>query len=156
MNRELDIIDIAIINELQKDSRLSVRELASRVHRSATPVFERLKRLEADGIITGYTVRLNLDKIGRGFTVFCNVRLKHINTDIHVAFAQAVHEMAEVAECYNVSGAFDYMLKVQVPDMHTYRHFVTDKLGQLEMLDSVQSVFVMEDIKQSVISVSSK
>lgn len=156
MNRELDTIDIAIINELQKDSRLSVRELASRVHRSATPVFERLKRLEADGIITGYTVRLNLDKIGRGFTVFCNVRLKHINTDIHVAFAQAVHEMAEVAECYNVSGAFDYMLKVQVPDMHTYRHFVTDKLGQLEMLDSVQSVFVMEDIKQSVISVSSK
>lgn len=156
MNRELDTIDIAIINELQKDSRLSVRELSSRVHRSATPVFERLKRLEADGIITGYTVRLNLDKIGRGFTVFCNVRLKHINTDIHVAFAQAVHEMAEVAECYNVSGAFDYMLKVQVPDMHTYRHFVTDKLGQLEMLDSVQSVFVMEDIKQSVISVSSK
>lgn len=155
MNRELDPIDIAIINELQKDSRLSVRELASRVHRSATPVFERLKRLEADGIITGYTVRLNLDKIGRGFTVFCNVRLKHINTDIHVAFAQAVHGMEEVAECYNVSGAFDYMLKVQVPDMHTYRHFVTDKLGQLEMLDSVQSVFVMEDIKQSIISVSS-
>ncbi len=151
--KELDAIDISIINELQRDSRLSVRELASRVHRSPTPVFERLRRLESEGIITGYTVRLDADKVGRGFTVFCNVRLKHINTDIHIAFAEAVREMAEVAECYNVSGAFDYMLKVQVPDMKSYRRFVTEKLGLLSMLDSVQSVFVMEEIKQEAVSV---
>lgn len=153
MERPLDEIDIAIINELQKDSRLSVRELASRVHRSTTPVFERLRRLESEGIIKSYTVRVDLDKVGRGFTVFCNVRLIHINTEIHTSFAQEVQKMPEVAECYNVSGAFDYMLKVQVPDMKSYRKFVTDKLGKLEMLDSVQSVFVMEDIKQTPVTV---
>ena len=154
MDTTLDEIDIAIINELQKDSRLSLRELARRVHRSTTPVFDRLRRLEAEGVIKGYTIRVDLDKVGRGFIVFCNVKLKHISTEIHTEFAREVHGMSEVAECYNVSGAFDYMLKVQVPDMKSYRRFVTDKLGRLPMLDSVQSVFVMEDIKQSPVTLA--
>lgn len=147
MERELDDIDVAIINELQADSRLSLRELANRVHRSTTPVFERLRRLESDGIVKGYTISVDLEKIGRRFTVFCNVSLRHINTEIHEAFAHEVETMEEVSECYNVSGAFDYMLKVEVPDMKSYRKFVTEKLGRLDMLDSVQSVFVMETVK---------
>lgn len=156
MDKNLDEIDIAIINELQKDSRLSVRALAQRVHRSATPVFDRLRRLEAEGVIKAYTVRVDLDKVGLGFIVFCNVKLKHISTEIHIEFAREVRSMPEVAECYNVSGSFDYMLKVQVPDMKSYRRFVTDKLGRLPMLDSVQSVFVMEDIKQTPVTFSTE
>lgn len=144
---ELDEIDNAIIDELQKDSRLSLRQLAAKVHRSTTPVYERLKALEREGVIVSYTIKLDLNKVGRGFVVFCNVSLKHINTEIHEEFARSVSEMSEVAECYNVSGAFDYMLKVQVPDMQSYRRFVTEKLGRLEMLESVQSVFVMDEIK---------
>lgn len=151
MERELDEIDIAIINELQKDSRLSLRELANKVHRSTTPVFERLRRLEAEGIIQSYTINVDLVKTGRRFTVFCNVSLRHINTEIHEAFAREVENMDEVSECYNVSGAFDYMLKVEVPDMKSYRKFVTEKLGRLDMLDSVQSVFVMESVKQKAL-----
>lgn len=144
---KLDDIDIAILDELQKDSRLSLRQLAARVHRSTTPVYERLRALEREGVIISYTLKLDLNKVGLGFTVFCNVRLKHINTEIHQEFARAVKTMPEVAECYNVSGAFDYLLKVQVPDMQSYRLFVTNKLGRLEMLESVQSVFVMDEIK---------
>lgn len=144
---ELDEIDRSILRELQSDSRLSVRELAHRVHRSATPVFERLRRLEAMGVIRGYTIDIDPDKIGRGFTVFCNVSLKHISTEIHEAFAAEVDAMPEVVGCYNVSGTFDYMLKVEVPDMKSYRRFVTERLGRLDMLDSVQSVFVMEVVK---------
>lgn len=140
--------DIAILRELQRDSRLSVRELAARVHRSPTPVYERLRRLEAEGIIKGYTLNLDLEKAGRGFTVFCNVKLRHISTEIHERFAAEVKAMEEVTECYNVSGTVDYMLKVQVPDMKSYRVFVTDRLGRLEILESVQSVFVMQTIKQ--------
>ena len=86
--KELDDIDLDILRALRYNGRLSVRELAAKVHRSPTPVFERLRRLESEGIIKGYTVELNMDKIGRGFTVFCNVRLKHINTDIHIEFAR--------------------------------------------------------------------
>lgn len=146
--KELDDIDLDILRALRDNGRLSVRELAAKVHRSPTPVFERLRRLESEGIIKGYTVELNMDKIGRGFTVFCNVRLKHINTDIHIEFAREVGEMPEVVDCFNVSGEFDYMLKVQVPDMNSYRRFVTERLGRLSMLSSVQSVFVMEEIKR--------
>lgn len=144
----LDETDLNILKELIQDSRLSVRELSARVHRSSTPVFERLKRLENENIIKQYTVVVDEDAVGRGFTVFCNVSLKHISAEIHREFAEAVAGMSEVVECYNVSGAFDYMLKVQVPDMKTYRRFVTDKLGRLMVLDSVQSVFVMEEIKR--------
>ena len=149
--KELDQTDIDIIRALQADARLSVRELAAKVHRSTTPVFERLRRLEADGVIKSYSAQIDMDKIGRGFTVFCNVRLSHINTQIHIDFAREVEAMPEVSECYNVSGEFDYMLKVQVPDMKSYRRFVTDRLGLLPMVDSVQSVFVMEDLKRSVV-----
>lgn len=148
-SKPLDPIDFDIIRALQQDARLSVRELATRVHRSTTPVFERLRRLEAEGVIRGYSAQVDPDKLGRGFTVFCNVKLRRINTQIHSEFAKVVAEMPEVTDCFNVSGSFDYMLKVQVPDMKNYRIFVTDRLGQLEILDSVQSVFVMETIKQS-------
>lgn len=147
--KSLDYTDLEIIRALQTDARLSVRELAARVHRSPTPVFERLRRLESEGIIRGYSAIVDPDKLGRGFTVFCNVKLTRINTQIHSEFARVVAEMPEVTDCFNVSGSFDYMLKVQVPDMKSYRIFVTERLGQLDMLDSVQSVFVMDTIKQS-------
>lgn len=146
MNK-LDETDLAIIRELRADGRLSVRELSAKVHRSSTAVFERVRRLEADGVIRGYTADVDLEKIGRGFTVFCNVKLARINASIHEEFARALADMPEVAECYNVSGAYDYLLKVSVPDMHAYRTFVTDRLGVMPILDSVHSVFVMEQIR---------
>ena len=151
--KDIDQTDIDILRALQENGRLSTRELAAKVHRSPTPVFDRVKKLENEGVIKAYTALIDMDKIGRGFTVFCNVRLRHINTQIHVDFAREVQAMPEVSECYNVSGEFDYMLKVQVPDMKSYRQFVTGRLGLLSMLDSVQSVFVMEDIKQAVVSI---
>lgn len=144
-----DEVDMDIIRALQGNGRLSVRELAAKIHRSPTPTFERLRRLEQAGIIRGYTVRIETEMLGRNFTVFCNVRLSRINTEIHTDFAKAINAMDEVTECYNVSGSFDYMLKVSVSDMRGYRAFVTDKLGRLSIVDSVQSVFVMETIKQT-------
>ncbi|MDE5644877.1 MAG: Lrp/AsnC family transcriptional regulator [Muribaculaceae bacterium] len=146
---EPDSVDLDIIRELQKDSRQSIREIASKVHRSATPVFERVRRLESHGIIRRYTLDLDMEKIGKGFTVFCNVSLRHISTDIHEDFAAEMLKIPEVTECYNVSGDYDYMLKVQTPDMKSYRKFVTDCLGRIPVLDSVHSVFVMESIKDT-------
>lgn len=147
MDKYLDEVDYSILRALKENARLSIRELASKVHRSPTPVFERMRRLETEGVIKSYSAVVDMEKLGRGFVVFCNVSLKHINTSIHVDFARLVNEMSEVVECYNVSGSYDYLLKVQVPDMKAYRKFVTDKLGNIEMLESVHSVFVMETVK---------
>lgn len=147
MEKELDDVDYSILRALKANARLSIRELAAKVHRSPTPVFERMRRLETEGVIKSYSAVIDMEKLGRGFVVFCNVSLKHINTSIHVDFARMVNDMPEVVECYNVSGSFDYMLKVQVPDMKAYRKFVTDKLGNIDILESVHSVFVMETVK---------
>ena len=149
MDKKLDPTDIDILRVLCGDARLSVREVASRVHRSPTPVFERIKRLESSGVIRGYSADIDLDRLGRGFTVFCNVKLRRINRECHLSFTGAVKEMDEVTECYNVSGAIDYLLKVQVPDMEAYRIFITERLGRLDTVDGVQSMFVMEAIKQN-------
>ena len=86
---QLDKVDIDILRELQRDSRLSVRELAARVHRSATPVFERLRRLESEGVIKGYTLNIDFEKVGRDFIVFCNVKLRRINTSFIAATSAA-------------------------------------------------------------------
>lgn len=147
MEKKYDSIDADILRELQSDSRLSLRQLSAKVHRSPTAVFERLKRLEDEGIIRGYTITFDREKLGRDFVVFCNVKLRRINTSIHEAFAAEMDAMPEVTECYNVSGMYDYMLKVEVPDMNTYRDFVTNRLGNLDMLETVTSVFVMATVK---------
>lgn len=142
-----DDTDAGILKALQDDSRLSVRQLSAKVHRSPAAVFERLRRLEKEGILKGYTITVDRERLGRDFTVFCNVKLRRISATIHEEFAREVSSMEEVTECYNVSGNYDYMLKVDVPDMHAYRSFVTDRLGNLEMLETVNSTFVMSTIK---------
>lgn len=146
----IDDTDRKILRELLADSRISVRQLAARVHRSSTPVHERLHRLEENGVIKNYTIEIDREKVGCGFTVFCNVKLKHINSESHEAFAAAMNDMGEVTECHNISGDFDYMLKIEVPDMKAYHRFVTDSLGRLPMVNSVHSTFVMNTIKKEL------
>ena len=103
----LDKVDFEILRTLQDDGRLTMRELASRVSLSSTPVFERLKRLEANGYIKKYMAVLDAEKLNRGFVVFCNVKLRRMNRDIAKDFVERIKDIPEVTECYNTSGNFD-------------------------------------------------
>lgn len=145
----LDEIDIEILKELQKDSKRTIKELAVAVHRSTTPVFERVKRLEKEGYIKKYTVILDEEKLNKGFCVFCNVKLKQHSSENGLHFANSILQIDEVCECYNISGDFDFMLKVRVPDMKSYQDFVLNKLGKIDSIGSLQSIFVMSEIKQN-------
>lgn len=145
----LDKVDAQILRVLQEDGRLTIKELASRVSLSSTPVFERLRRLEANGYIKKYVALLDAEKVNHGFAVYCNVKLSRINAEIHQSFAAAVEEFEEVTECYNISGDYDYLLKIQVRDMKEYQQFIVNKLGKIEEVISMQSVFVMDEIKHS-------
>ena len=91
---------------------------------------------------------LDAEKLNQGFVVFCKVKMQRMNYDIAVAFARIVGEIPEVTECYNISGSFDYLLKVHAPDMKYYQGFVLNVLGRIENLGSVESVFVMDTVKQ--------
>ena len=146
----LDRTDLQILKILQEDGRITVKELARRVHLSPTPVFDRMRRLEAAGIIERYTTVLNADKLGQGFIVFCSVKLRRMGKDIAHDFIDRIQNIPEVAECYNISGEFDFLLKVYAPDMHYYNEFLINVLGTIESLGSVQSCFVMNPVKTSI------
>jgi len=143
----LDDKDKDILRTLQNNARLTNKELALKVHLSTTPVFERVKRLERLGFIKQYATILDETKLNRGFTVFCSVKLRRLNADYANAFAEMVRAVPEVTECYNISGSFDYMLKVQSPDMNYYKKFILDVIGRHENIASLESTFVMEEVK---------
>lgn len=146
---ELDEIDLQILRTLQKNAKLTTKELADAVHLTPTPVFERQKRLERQGYIKRYVAVLNPDKMGLGLMVFCKVKLKQINHEIADAFARRIVRIPEVTECYNTSGSYDYLLKVRAADMKQYQEFVLNKLGEIEHLASIESTFVMSEVKQN-------
>lgn len=145
----LDETDILILRELQQNSRLTNKELAARIHLSTTPTFERTRRLEREGYIKLYTAIVDADRIDRSFTVYCNISFKQINGSLADNFRMIVNSWEEVTECYNVSGDCDFMMKVSVRGMKEYQEFILHKVGALEYIGRIQSIFVMETLKQS-------
>lgn len=143
----LDKTDLAILRAMQENARLTIKELAAQVHLSTTPVFERLKRLESDGYIRKYVAVLDAEKLNRGFVVFCSVKLRRLNRDIAAEFTRIIREIPEVTQCYNISGDYDYLLKIHAPDMKYYQEFILNVLGRIESLGSLTSSFVMDEIK---------
>jgi Lrp/AsnC family leucine-responsive transcriptional regulator len=143
----LDKIDLNILRTLQENARLTTKELAASVNLSSTPVFERLKRLEREGYIKKYIAVLDAEKLNQGFVVFCNVKLRRMNRDIANDFVQRIQQIPEVTECYNISGNFDYILKVHAPNMKYYQEFLINVLGTIESLGSIESTFVMNEEK---------
>ena len=148
-NVQLDKTDLQILKILQENGRITIKELSMKVHLSPTPVFDRVRRMESSGIIERYTTVLNAAKLGQGFIVFCSVKLRRMGKEIANDFVARVQNIPEVAECYNISGDFDYLLKVYAPGMQYYNDFIINTLGTIESLGSIQSWFVMNEVKNS-------
>jgi Lrp/AsnC family leucine-responsive transcriptional regulator len=149
MAAPIDETDLQILKTLQNNAKLTTKELADAVHLTPTPVFERQKRLERQGYIKKYVAILDPEKLGLGLMVFCKVKLKQINHEIADAFTRRIMRIPEVTECYNTSGAYDYLLKVRARDMKQYQEFVLTKLGDIESVSSIESTFVMAEVKQN-------
>ena len=145
----LDEIDLQILKTLQKNAKLTTKELAEAVHLTPTPVFERQKRLEKHGYIKKYVAVLDPEKLEQGLQVYCKVKLQQINHEIADASVRKIQRIPEVTECYNTSGSYDYLLKVRAHDMKQYQQFVLNKLGEIESLASIESTFVMSEVKQN-------
>ena len=146
----LDETDLQILRTLQRNAKLTTKELAEAVHLTATPVFERQKRLERQGYIRKYVAVLDPEKMGQGLLVFCKVKLKQMNREIAEAFVRRIQRIPEVSECYNTSGEYDYLLKIRARDMKQYQEFVLNKLGAIESLGSLESTFVMAEVKNDL------
>ncbi|MBG9377834.1 Lrp/AsnC family transcriptional regulator [Panacibacter sp. DH6] len=148
-NITLDSKDLAILIILQQNARATVKEISEKIHLSTTPVHERIKRMEESGVIRQYATLLDHAKVKKGLMVICYVSLKQHNKNAGARFIKAIHEMNEVIECYNISGQFDFMLKVVAENMDAYYDFHVNKLSQSDNIGQVQSVFVMGIVKQT-------
>lgn len=146
---KLDQKDFAILKLLQLNARVTVKEISDKVHLSTTPVYERIKRMEEAGVIKQYATLVDNSKVKKGLIVICNVSLKQHNKTAGAKFIKTIQEMNEVIECFNISGEFDFMLKIVAENMDTYYDFHVNKLSEIENIGNVQSVFVMGVIKQT-------
>ncbi len=147
---ELDRIDRNIVRILQKNGRISHAELARQVGLSTTPCVERIKKLEKEGVIKGYTALVNPNYLKAGLVVFINIRLARTPKDIFDKFREAAKALPEVQECYLVSGSFDYLIKARVQDMKAYRKFYGQTLLTLPGVMECTSFVVMEEIKDTL------
>lgn len=145
----LDKKDMAILALLQQNARVTVKEISDKIHLSTTPVHERIKRMEDNGVIKQYVTLVDQNKVDLNLMVICYVSLKEHSKNAGVKFIKTINEFNEVIECYSISGEFDFMLKVICKDMNAYYDFHVNKLSQLDNVGNVQSIFVMGVIKQT-------
>ena len=146
---DLDKTDRKILAILQREARISITELATRIGLSPTPVNERIKRLERDRVITGYHAHLNQQLLGLRILVFVELRLSKKSGEIFDAVKRELALVPEVLECHLVAGEFDYLIKARIPDMHDYRGLLGRILLQLPMAIESRSYVVMEEVKES-------
>ncbi|NLR58672.1 Lrp/AsnC family transcriptional regulator [Chitinophaga polysaccharea] len=145
-----DQIDMCIMDILQEDARTTNKEIASRLGKSVTSIFERVKRLEAEGYIQRYIAVLNKHKLGKNLVAYTSVTLKEHGHDRLLSFEQKINSFPEVMECYKMNGQFDYLLKVLVADMEAYEVFNLTKLSRLDNIYKIRSLFVLSETKHEV------
>ncbi|AYB32833.1 Lrp/AsnC family transcriptional regulator [Chryseolinea soli] len=145
----LDKKDYEILRLLQADAKLTVREIATRVHLSPTPVHERIKRMENQGVIRQYVTLLDSHLVNKGIKVICYVSLREHTRRAGKIFIDSILKFKEVIECYNVSGEFDFQLKIVAESMASYHTFYVNSLSEIKGIGQTKSVFVMDTIKET-------
>lgn len=145
----LDNIDLKLIDLLQNDSKQTSKQLSLSLNLSVTAVYERVKKLEKENVIKKYVALIDRNKIDRSFLVFCHIKLIQHTKAYVTNFEKEISQLSEVAECFHVSGDYDYILKVYIKDMEAYRDFMITKLTAIEHIGSTHSTFTIGEVKNS-------
>ncbi len=148
--RPLNRIDRKILRILQDDGRISFAELGRQVGLTTTPCIERVKRLEKDGFITGYSAVVNPEYLDAGLIIFVQIKFDRTSKANFDQFRHAVTLLDQVQECYLVSGGFDYLLKARVADMGAYREFLEETLLSVPGVKESTSIVVMDMAKETL------
>lgn len=144
---KLDKTDIGILNALQNNAKLNIKELSDLLHISKTHIYERIKRLETEGYIKRYVALLDNKKVGLPLIAFCNVSLA-VHDDEHIRrFQEEIRNIEEIAECYSTGGMYDFLIKVVLKDLDHYNVFAFEKLTKVQGIVKMQSSFVLDEIK---------
>ena len=143
----MDAIDKKLLGLLQNDTKKTTKELSMVLNLSVTAVYERIKKLEREGVIKKYVALLDRNKVEKAFVVFCHIKLIQHTKDLIHTFESEVVKLEEVSECFHVSGDYDYILKVNVKDMEEFREFMVTKLTGLQHIGSTHSSFMIGEVK---------
>jgi Lrp/AsnC family leucine-responsive transcriptional regulator len=146
---QLDAIDKKLLHFLQIDSKQTNKELSGKLNLSVTAVYERIKKLEREGIISKYVVLIDKKSVDKSFVTFCSIKLLQHTVDYVVQFEKEVKQIEEVLECYHISGDYDYLLKVIVADMDEFREFMVKKLTSISHIGSTHSAFMISEVKHT-------
>ncbi len=146
---ELDEKDKKLIKLLQDDCKKTTKEYADSLELSKTAVYERIRRLERQGVITNYVALIDKEAVQRDFTVLCHVRLVQHTKENVLRFEREILKLDEVSECFHISGDYDYILKINVKNMKEYREFMVAKLTAISNIGSTQSSFSIKEVKNS-------
>jgi len=150
MMEQLDDVDIRILQLLQKNCRLTNKEIGEKLHKTASPINSRIKRLEDDGFIKGYIAILDQDKIERGLMALTHVQLLNHSEESLNHFEAEICKFEEVLECYHMSGKYDFVLRIAVRDLKVYHDFLMNRLFKLVPNGQIQSTFVMKEAKREL------
>lgn len=146
---QLDRIDKKILILLQRDSNQTNKQISIQLNLSVTATYERIKKLEKEGVIKKYVALIDNDKINRSFSAFCHIKLEKHTKQYITTFEKEIMQLEEVSECFHVSGDYDYILKVYVEGMKAYREFMVNKLTVLKHIGSTHSIFSINEVKNS-------
>ena len=145
----LDSTDKKLIMLLQHDSKQTNKELSYKLGLSVTAIYERVKKLEKEGIIKKYVALIDKNEVENSFVAFCHIKLVQHSKDFVTKFEREVTQLKEVLECYHISGDYDYLLKVIVKDMEAFRDFMVKKLTTIDHIGSTHSMFMISEVKHS-------
>jgi len=145
----LDATDKAILEMLQENSRLTIKEMAERLHLSTTPIFDRMKKLEKNGVIKKYVALVDGKKLGKQLVVFVNISISKHGKDALNSFVEAITKFPEVTECHHITGNADFLLKLILTDIEAYNNFIMDKLSIIPNIGKVESRFSLSERKAS-------
>jgi Lrp/AsnC family leucine-responsive transcriptional regulator len=144
-----DKTDRKLLHLLQMDSKQTNKALAHKLNLSVTAVYERIKKLEKNGIVSQYVALVDKTKVEKDFVAFCHIKLVKHSQDYVIKFEREVIELDEVLECYHLSGDYDYLLKVLVKDMKSFREFMVKKLTKIDHIGSTHSMFMINEVKHT-------
>lgn len=143
---KLDEIDLKILRILQQDSKKTTKEIAQELNLTASPVYERIKRLESKGIIKKYVALLNKVPLNKPITAICMVSLRYHNEGFIETFDKQIRQLKEIQECYHMAGKVDFFLKINIESLEAYHEFVRLKLSKIENIGVLESYFVLKEI----------
>lgn len=148
---KLDATDIRLLEILQEDAKANIKAIAAQLNMTKTPIYERIKRYDREGIIDKYVAVVNREVLPTSMVVFCSVSLDSQKLEEIETFSKAIEEIPEVLECYLMGGANDFLLKVVVSDLNAYHRFSSGKLAALPNVAQIRSTFVLNEIKRSTV-----